>query len=379
MLTSILLILFFGSLFGLFFQKLRLPSLVGMLLSGILLGPSLFNLLSPTFLDYSSSLRTIALFIIITRSALSLDLSIIKQTGRPAILLCFLPALLEILLVTMIAPLLFSISYLDAAILGCVLAAVSPAIIVPRMIHLLQSNYKPRIPTIILAGATLDDLFVLLLFTTLTLSSQSSLLFILFTLFNSLVLGLLTGFILTKLHSFLPSKGIFIFLLTLSVLLYSLESILPLSSLFSLFIGILYYKHYHPILELSTIYKKLWSIAEIFLFVLVGASLDLSLLPSISTMSILLLVLTLLLRLCSIYLCFIKSSIPFKERLFTMFALTPKATVQAAIGGIPLALGMGSGSLILGISILSILFSAPLGALAIDLSYKHLLQKENNP
>lgn len=388
MLTSLGLILIFGYILGLLFEKLNLPSLLGMLIIGIAVGPFALNLLDENILIISGDLRKFALIIILLRAGLALDLKDLKQVGRPALLLCFVPAVLEIVAIGLIAPMLFDISYLEAAILGTVVAAVSPAVVVPRMLNLIKDGYgkDKKIPQLIMAGASVDDIFVIILFFTLLGISQGGNVttFDFFKAPLSIILGaafgVITGYSLSyafkRFHIRDTSK--IIVLLSVSILLVALESItesyLPFSALLGvMFAGMTILKQLPNLADrLSSKLSKLWIAAEIMLFVLVGAAVDLSVLKAVSVGAIILLTFSLLARMFGVALSVSGSHLNRGERLFCMVAYTPKATVQAAIGTIPLAYGLASGNIILSIAVLSIIITAPIGAILIDRLKKNL-------
>lgn len=388
MLTSLGLILIVGYILGLLFEKLNLPSLLGMLITGIVVGPFALNLLDANILLISSDLRKFALIIILLRAGLALDLKDLQQVGRPAVLLCFIPAILEIAAITLLAPIIFKISYLDAAIMGTVVAAVSPAVVVPRMLKMMKQGYgkDKKIPQLIMAGASVDDIFVIILFFTFLNISQGGAVstFDFFKAPLSIILGaafgVLTGYVLSyifkKFHIRDSSKVIII--LSLSILLVALEALtesyLPFSALLGvMFAGMTILKQLPELASrLSTKLSKLWIAAEIILFVLVGAAVDLSVLKVVSISAVILLACSLLARMIGVALSVSGSHLNAKERLFCMVAYTPKATVQAAIGTIPLAYGLESGNIILSVAVLSIIITAPIGAVLIDRLKKNL-------
>ncbi len=389
MLFSLALIFLLGMALGKISDILHLPNLVGMLITGIILGPYVLNLLDANLLAISTDLRQIALIIILTRAGLNLDIKDLKKVGRPAILMCFVPAIFEIAAVTFLAPMVFDISYLDAAIMGAVLAAVSPAIIVPRMIKLMESGYgqNKSIPQMVMAGATVDDVFVIVLFTAfLGFSRTGSYDFLsLLAIPSAIVLGIGAGFVIGLAFAYLFKRyhlrdsGKVVIILSISFLLvsleHSLEGILGFSGLLAVMtMGITLQQNlYVASKRLSGKFSKLWVGAEILLFVLVGATVDVSLAFEKGAVALLLIMAALLFRVIGVLLSVYKTKLNVKERVFVSFAYVPKATVQAAIGGIPLALGIASGHLILTVAVISILISAPLGAWLIDNSYKKLL------
>lgn len=369
-------------------QKLKLPSLLGMLLTGIILGPYVLNLLDPNILAISGDLRKIALIIILTRAGLGLDLSALRKLGRPAILMCFLPATFELLGVLLLAPTLLDLSPLESLILGSVLAAVSPAVVVPRMVKLMDEGYK-GIPDLILAGASVDDVYVIVLFSTFIGMAQGqganimSFINIPISIFLGILIGLLLGYVLAfffkNIHIRDTSKVLII--LSISLLLVVIEDFLTTSITFSsliaiMFIGVGLKRNREVVAKrLSIKYGKLWVGAEVFLFVLVGATVNINYLSHVGFKALLLIILALIFRMFGVFICLLKTKLNKKEKLFAMIAYTPKATVQAAIGGIPLSLGLGCGDTVLTVAVLAIILTAPLGAFAIDLSYKKLLKK----
>lgn len=388
MLLSISLILIMGMSLGHICQKLKLPSLLGMLLTGIILGPYVLNILDPNILAISGDLRKIALIIILTRAGLGLDLSALRKLGRPAILMCFLPATFELLGVLLLAPTLLDLSPLESLILGSVLAAVSPAVVVPRMVKLMDEGYK-GIPDLILAGASVDDVYVIVLFSTFIGMAQGqganimSFINIPISIFLGILIGLLLGYALAfffkNIHIRDTSKVLII--LSISLLLVVLEDSLTTSITFSsliaiMFIGVGLKRNREVVAKrLSIKYGKLWVGAEVFLFVLVGATVNINYLTHVGFKALLLIILALIFRMFGVFICLLKTKLNKKEKLFAMIAYTPKATVQAAIGGIPLSLGLACGDIVLTVAVLAIILTAPLGAFAIDLTYKKLLKK----
>lgn len=391
MLTSLAMIFLLGLVLGSIFQKLKLPSLIGMILTGMLLSPYALNLLDSSILGISGDLRQLALVIILTRAGLSLDLKELKKVGRPAIVMCFVPACFEILGVLVFGPLLLGITRVEAGILGAVLAAVSPAVIVPRMIQLLDEGYGKRqgIPQMILAGASVDDVFVIVVFTSFLALEQGSKISVMsfvnipISIVLGIGLGLITGYVLTSIFKRLHMRDSakVLILLSISFLLIALEDrlegILPISGLIAIMaMGICIYQNYELLAKrLSVKYNQLWVAAEIVLFVLVGATVDLQYAIQSGKVMILVVLAALCFRMVGVFLCVLGTKLTKKERLFCMLAYTPKATVQAAIGGIPLALGLGCGNLVLAVAVLAILITAPLGAICIDRGYKKLLTK----
>lgn len=392
MLLSISLILILGMFMGWICQKIKLPDLLGMLITGVILGPYGLNLLDGSILGISAELRKIALIIILTRAGLGLDLSGLKKIGRPAVLMCFVPASFELLGMILLAPKLMGLSVLESAVMGAVLAAVSPAVVVPRMVKLMDEGYgvKEGIPQLILAGASVDDVYVIVLFSTFVGMMQGEGASILkfvnvpVSIFGGIAIGLLLGVLLAyffkKVHIRDTSKVLII--LSISFLLVVIEDKLTTAITFSsliavMFIGIGLQKKREAVAErLSVKYGKLWVAAEVFLFVLVGATVNIEYLGKVGSKAFVVIIGALIFRMFGVFVCLLGTGLKRKERLFAMVAYTPKATVQAAIGGIPLALGFACGDTVLTMAVLAIVLTAPLGAFAIDLSYKKLLNKQ---
>lgn len=395
MLTSIALIILLGLFIGSIFTKLKLPSLVGMILTGIILGPHMLNLLDSSIIGISSELRQIALVIILTRAGLALDIKDLKKVGRPAILMCFIPATLEILGFIILGPKLLNLPILDSAILGTVIAAVSPAVIVPRMLKLMEEGYgtNKSIPQLILAGASVDDIFVIVLFTSFTSIattgsnfSISSIIEIPISIIIGIILGILTGivlvYLLKKIH--IRDSIKILIILSVSFLFITVEDLLkgfiPISGLLAVMsLGATILKIYSKLARrISNKYSKLWVGAEVFLFVLVGASVDIKYAMNSGIITIILILGALVFRIFGVLLSLIKTEMNFKERLFSAIGYMPKATVQAAIGALPLSMGLASGEIILTVAVLSIIITAPLGATLIDNTYKKLLSISKN-
>lgn len=389
MLLSVSLILIVGMSMGWICQRLKLPGLLGMLMTGMILGPYALGLLDGSILGISSELRKMALIIILTRAGLGLDLSGLKKMGRSAVLMCFVPASFELLGMLFLAPKLLGITWLEAAVMGAVLAAVSPAVVVPRMVKLMEEGYgvKEGIPQLILAGASVDDVYVIVLFSTFVGMMQGEgaslirFVNIPVSIFLGIAIGLCIGVLLAvffqKFHMRDTSKVLII--LSISFLLVVLEDSLTTSITFSaliaiMFIGIgLQRKREAVAKRLSVKYGKLWVAAEVFLFVLVGATVHIGYLSKVGIRALVLIVGALLFRMLGVFVCLLGTGLKGKEKAFVMLAYTPKATVQAAIGGIPLSLGLACGDMVLTVAVLAIVLTAPLGAFAIDLSYKKLL------
>ena len=391
MLLSIALILLCGMVMGSICKKLHIPSLAGMLITGIFLGPYVFDLIDPSILNVSADLRKIALIIILTRAGLSLDLEDLKQVGRPAILMCFLPACFEILGMVLIAPKLLHISVLDAAIMGAVVGAVSPAVVVPKMIRLLEEGYgvKKSIPQLILAGASVDDVFVIVMFTAFTGLAQGqsvsvrSFINIPVSIATGVIVGLLTGIILAEFFAKVHLRDTVkvIIIMCVSFILVTLEDTfgdaIPFASLIAIMaIGVALQKRRQVVANrLASKFNKLWVVSEILLFVLVGSTVDIKYAFKAGGSIIFLILAVLVFRMAGVFCCLIKTKFNAKERLFCMLAYSPKATVQAAIGGVPLAMGLSCGNIVLTTAVVSILIAAPLGAFLIEATYKKLLEK----
>lgn len=392
MLISIAMILLMGMFMGWICKKIHLPSLTGMIFTGIILGPYFLNMIDSSLLNISSELRKMALIIILTRAGLSLDLNDLKRVGRPAILMCFVPACFEIMGMIILAPKLLGISILDAAIMGTVVGAVSPAVIVPKMLKLMEEGYGVRhsIPQLILAGASVDDVFVIVMFTAFTGLAQGNdvsirsfvniPVSILLGIVTGAFIGILLAYYFKKVHIRDTSKVVII--LCLSFILVTFEdrfsTILPFASLIAVMaIGIALQKKREVVAKrLSVKFNKLWVVAEIVLFVLVGATVDIKYAVSAGAVSVILILGVLMFRMLGVFLCLLKTKLTMRERMFCMIAYTPKATVQAALGGVPLAMGLSCGNIVLTIAVVAILITAPLGAFCIDLAYKKLLINE---
>lgn len=378
-----------GSGLGWFCKKIKLPGLLGMLLTGILFGPYVLNLLDRSILSISSEIRKIALIIILTRAGLSLDISGLKRIGRPAVLMCFVPASFELIGMLLLAPGLLGISLLEAAIMGAVLAAVSPAVVVPRMVKLIEEGRgaDKNIPQLILAGASVDDVYVIVLFATFIGMIQGDGISIMrfINIPISIVLGIVIGLSAGRLLAIFFEKVQIrdtvkiMIMLSISFILVSIEDVLTTPITFSaliaiMFMGVSLQKYRKEVsIRLSSKYNKLWVAAEVFLFVLVGATVNINYLGKVGIVAIVVIAGALIFRMMGVLVCLIGTDLNRKERLFTMMAYTPKATVQAAISGIPLSLGLACGDIVLTVAVLAIVITAPFGAFAIDRTYKKLL------
>lgn len=393
MLFSFALIFIVGFILSSLFNKIKLPEILGMLITGVVLGPFVLDQISPDILNISSDLRQIALIVILMRAGLSLDINNLKKVGRPAILMCFVPALFEIIGVIILAPLVFGISYIEAAIMGTVLAAVSPAVIVPRMIKVMGSGYgrEKNIPEIILAGASVDDIFVIILFTSfMEMYGGSgfnllSLLSVPISIVVGLGVGVLIGILVVKVFKVIDMRNTIkiIIMLSLAFLLVSfetaLEGYIPMSGLLAVMsLGATILKRDINLAEvLSQKLSKIWIVAEILLFVLVGAAVDIRYMAGAGIIGVVFILTSLIFRTFGVYLSLLKTRLNKGEKIFCMISYLPKATVQAAIGALPLASGVESGNLILTMAVLAIFVTAPIGAIGVDLSYKKLLSKNN--
>lgn len=389
MLFSIALMLLVGMLAGWGCKKLHLPGLLGMIFTGIVLGPFALNLIDGTILSISSELRRIALIIILTRAGLSLDINDLKKVGRPAILMCFVPACFEMTGMIILAPLLLHISYIEAAVMGAVIAAVSPAVIVPKMLKLMDEGYgvNKSVPQMILAGASVDDVFVIVMFSVFTGLAQGngvsavSFIRIPVSIILGILIGMAAGTILAiyfkKVH-IRDTVKVIIFL-CISFLLVTAEDrfsdIIPFASLIAVMcIGIaLQRNRKEAAVRLSVKFNKLWVCAEVILFVLVGATVNISYAISAGISAVILIFGVLLFRMAGVFVCMIKTKLNMRERLFCVISYMPKATVQAAIGGVPLSMGLACGNIVLMVAVLAIIITAPLGAFLIDLTYKRFL------
>ncbi len=391
MLFSLALILIIGFTLSGILNRLRLPGILGMLVTGVILGPFVLNLISPDILNISKDLRQIALIVILSRAGLSLDVKDLKKVGRPAILMCFVPATFELVAITLLAPILFKVSYIEAAIMGTVLAAVSPAVVVPRMLKVMEGGYgkEKSIPQLILAGASVDDVYVIVLFTAFMGMYQGkgfsvlSLAAVPISIVVGLAIGILSGLLLVFLFKKLHIRDTVKILIILSVsfLFVTFESevkaYVPMSGLLAVMaLGGTILKKYEILAKrLSNKFSKVWVGAEILLFVLVGAAVDIRGVSDAGLMAVILILSALIFRICGVYICLIKTKLSNKEKLFCAIAYLPKATVQAAIGSIPLSAGVLAGNTILTVAVLAILITAPIGAIGIDRTYKKLLIK----
>lgn len=398
MLASLSLIFLVGLAMGAICQKLKMPRIIGMLVTGIVLGPYVLDFLDPSILSISSELRKLALIIILLKAGLSLDLKDLKKAGRPAILMSFVPATCEIAGYILFAPLLLGINRIEAAVMGAVLGAVSPAVVIPRMVMLMEEKYgtKKAIPQMIMAGASCDDIFVIVLFTTFLSMAQGGSADIIdfvnipVSIVLGILLGAVTGYGLylffetsyAHKHCVRNSTKVII-VLGFSMLLVSNEgwlegkvSVSGLLAVVSMACVIKIKSTASVSKRLSEKFGKLWIAAEVVLFVLVGAAVDIRYTLSAGIAAVFMIFIALIFRTVGVLICTIKTKLNIKERIFCVIAYLPKATVQAAIGSVPLAAGLACGKIILSVAVLAIIITAPLGALGIDNTYKKLLEKE---
>lgn len=399
MLTSLALIFLVGLSMAAICQKLKVPRIIGMLITGILLGPYVLDLLDPDILMISAELRQMALIIILLKAGLSLNIRDLKKVGLPAVLMSSLPAVFEILAFVIFAPSLLKISVLDAAVMGAVLGAVSPAVVVPRMVHLMENGYgtEKSIPQLVMAGASCDDIFVIVLFSTFVRMEQGGNVKVMdfvnipVSIILGVIIGAVVGCLLSLLfeiaykrkHYIRNSTKVIVVLGTSFLLVaveHWLEGIVSFSGLLaivSMACAIKIKCIDFVAQRLSEKFGKLWIAAEVVLFVLVGAAVDIRYTLNAGIMAVLMILIALLFRSAGVFLCLVKTNLNFRERLYCVIAYIPKATVQAAIGSVPLALGLPCGKMVLSVAVLSILITAPLGALGMDLSYKKLLSKDS--
>ena len=400
MLTSLAFIFLAGLLMAAVCKRLRLPGIIGMLITGIVLGPYVLDLLDPSILSVSSDLRQMALIIILLKAGLSLDLSDLKRVGRPAIMMSCVPASCEILAFFLLAPSLLGVTRIEAAVMGAVLAAVSPAVVVPRMVRLMDEKYgtEKSIPQLILAGASCDDIFVIVLFSTFSGMAQGGhanvmdFVNIPVSIVLGIALGAAAGFVLSVFfetsyaHKHCVRNSVkVIIVLGVSFLLMAVEtwlkgmvSVSGLLAVVSMACVIRIRCVPQVTARLSEKFGKLWLAAEVILFVLVGAAVDIRYTLEAGIAAVAMIFAALILRGIGVSLCLIKTPLSFKERLFCIIAYLPKATVQAAIGSVPLAMGLPCGKIVLSVAVLAILITAPLGAIGIDSAYKKLLTHDEN-
>lgn len=399
MLTSLSFIFLVGLAMGAICQKLKLPRIIGMLATGIVLGPYVLDLLDPSILSISSDLRKMALIIILLKAGLSLNLEDLKKVGRPAIMMAFVPATFELIGYLVFAPLILGITRVEAAVMGSVLAAVSPAVVVPRMVQLMENKYgtEKAIPQMIMAGASCDDIFVIVLFTTFLSMAQGgsadikAFVNIPISIILGIILGAIVGYLLylffetayAKKHYVRNSMKVII-VLGFSFLLIAIEGWLEGKIAVS---GLLAVVSMACVLKmkctsfvskrLSEKFGKLWFAAEVILFVLVGSAVDIRYTLDAGLAAVAMIFAALIFRSFGVWLCTVKTSLTLKERAFCVIAYLPKATVQAAIGSVPFAAGLPCGKIVLSVAVMAIIITAPLGAFGMDFTYKKFLHKES--
>lgn len=398
MLTSLSFIFLVGLTMGAICQKLKLPRIIGMLVTGIVLGPYVLDLLDPSILSISADLRKMALIIILLKAGLSLNLDDLKKVGRPAIMMSFVPASFEIIGYLLFAPSILGITRVEAAVMGSVLAAVSPAVVVPRMVQLMETKYgtEKAIPQMIMAGASCDDIFVIVLFTTFLSMAQGgsadikAFANIPISIILGIILGAIVGYLLylffetayAKKHYVRNSMKVII-VLGFSFLLIAIEGWLEGKIAVS---GLLAVVSMACVLKmkctafvskrLSEKFGKLWLAAEVILFVLVGAAVDIRYTLEAGIAAVAMIFVALIFRSFGVLLCTVKTNLSAKERAFCVIAYLPKATVQAAIGSVPFAAGLPCGKIVLSVAVMAIIITAPLGAFGMDLTYKKILTRE---
>lgn len=398
MLTSLALIFLVGLSAAALCRVLHLPRIIGMLLTGVVLGPYVLNLLDPLILQASADLRQMALIIILLKAGLSLDLSDLKKVGRPAVMMSCVPASCELLAFVLFAPALLGVDRIEAAVMGAVLAAVSPAVVVPRMVQLMDQRWgtEKGIPQMIMAGASCDDIYVIVLFSTFVGMAQGGsahwqdfakipVSIVLGVLVGAIVgLGLSAFFETAYAHRhYVRNSMKVIVVLGISFLLVAMETwlknIVPVSGLLAVVAMACALKLKSTAFvskRLSEKFGKLWLAAEVILFVLVGAAVDIRYTVAAGLAAIAMIAVALVFRAFGVFLCMLGTNLNHKERLFCMIAYMPKATVQAAIGSVPLALGLPCGQMVLSVAVLAILITAPLGALGMDMTYRKLLTRQ---
>ena len=390
MLNSLALIILLGLVSSMILEKIKLPNIIGMLLVGIMLGPSMLNMLDESLLSISGDIKEIALIIILLKAGLSLDLTDLKKVGRPAVLLCFLPATFEILGFIIFGPKLLGLTLLESAILGAVMGAVSPAVIVPRMTSLLENGYgKKGLPQMVIAGSSADDVYVIVIFTALLALAKGSKISIMsflnipISIILGILMGVLVGFIMVYLFKNYKLRNTYKVIILLSICFLfvsiekSLEGKLAISGFLAIMaMGVTIFNKYPSLSKIFQVkFSKMWLISEIILFVLVGASVNISYALKAGLSTIIIIFIALLFRMLGTYLCLLKTKFNNKERLFTCITQIPKATVQAAIGGVPLEMGLLCGNTVLTVAVLSIIITAPLGSILIDKTQYKLLKK----
>ena len=391
MATSLAIIIVLGLLSNKLFEKMKLPGLLGMIIVGALIGPFGFNLLSDEILKSSEDFRKIALIVILLRAGLGIKRQDLKSIGKPAIKLSFIPGVLEGFTIIFISMKLFNFTFIQGGILGFIIAAVSPAVIVPAMLSLMDKGIgeEKNIPTLILAAASIDDVFAITIFSTfmgIYGGSKINIGIKLFTIPLSIILGIVIGSLIGlllvgvfKRYHIRDTKKM-LYILASAILLTTFETLIKSKIEIAGLLGvmaigfIILEKMPRVGKDMSLKFNKLWVFAEILLFVLVGAGVNIALALDAGIKGILLIIIGLMARSIGVSLSLIGSDLNTKEKLFCILAYIPKATVQAAIGGIPLAMGVESGDLILSLAVLSIIITAPIGAIAIKVSGPRLLE-----
>lgn len=398
MLTSLALIFLIGLAMASISQKLHLPRIIGMLLTGIVIGPYVLDFLDPSILGISAELRKMALIIILIKAGLALDIADLKKVGLPAVLMSFLPALFEIIAFVIFAPKVLNVNIIEAAIIGAVLGAVSPAVVVPRMVSFIENKWgtDKGIPQLILAGASLDDVFVIVLFSTFISMAKGGSANVMdfvnipVSIVSGIVIGVIVGLLMAAFFEYFFKSGHHIrnsmktiIVLGVAFLLMSLEGWLEgkialsgLLAVMSMACALKVKSVPEVVKRLSEKYGKLWIAAEVILFVLVGAAVDIRYMVKAGIGAVAMIFVGLVFRSVGVWLCMLGTKLNNKERLFCVISYLPKATVQAAIGGVPLAMGLPCGNIVLSVAVLSIIITAPLGAIGMDMTYKHLLTKE---
>lgn len=398
MLTSLALIFLVGLSAAAICGYLHLPRIIGMLFTGIILGPHVLGLLDDKILSISSELRQIALIIILLKAGLSLNLADLKKVGRPAVMMAFVPASFEICGYLLCAPMILGITRIESAVMGAVLAAVSPAVVVPRMVQLMENRYgtEKSIPQMILAGASCDDIFVIVLFSTFAGMAQggtadfTQFLNIPVSIVLGILLGAAVGYLLSlffetayaKEHYVRNSMKVIV-VLGLLFLLMAVETwakpYVSVSGLLAVVSMACVLKMKCPKSvsgRLSEKFGKLWIAAEVVLFVMVGAAVDIRYTATAGGAAVVMILLALIFRAAGVCVCMAGTVLNKKERLFTVIAYLPKATVQAAIGSVPMAMGLSCGQIVLSVAVLAILITAPLGAIGMDVTYRRLLKRQ---
>lgn len=400
MLTSLSLVFLLGLAMGAICQRLKLPKIIGMLMTGMVLGPFVFDVLDPALLSISADLKKMAFIIILLRAGLSLDLADLKKVGRPAVLLSFIPATFEIIGYILLAPVMLGITRMDAAVMGAVLGAASPAVVMPQMVHFMENKYgtKKAIPQMIMAGISGDGIFVIVLFTTFLGMAQggsagiTDFFNVPISIILGAVLGALVGYLLCLFfetayaHKYYVRNSMkVIIVLGFSFFLIAietwLEGIVAVSGLLAVVSMACVLKMKSTVFvskRLSEKFGKLWLAAEVMLFVLVGAAVDIRYTLEAGIMAVLMILTALLFRSCGVLLCMTKTMLTWQERLFCVIAYLPKATVQAAVGSVPLAAGLECGNIVLSVAVMAIVMTAPLGAWGMDSTYKKLLDRDSS-